>query len=121
MVKYKKPKIDYKTQRKSVAIPDQSLSIQEIVKRFVRGVPVDIVQRQPIYIDQNDHDLEKLSRMDFGEKAEMAQVFADQAADIQQEFEDRRQSQASFLAQERTKLDTEAALQAAKNSAKTTT
>lgn len=66
------PKIDYKKRRKSFAIPDQSMSIQEIVKRFVRGIPVDIIQRNAVYSDQNDHDLEKLNRMDFADKTQFA-------------------------------------------------
>lgn len=66
------PKIDYKKRRKSFAIPDQSMSIQEIVKRFVRGIPVDILQREAVYSDQSDHDLEKLNRMDFADKTQFA-------------------------------------------------
>lgn len=69
---YIQPKIDWKKRRKSSAIPDQSMSIQEIVKRFVRGIPVDILQREAVYSDQNDHDLEKLNRMDFAEKVQFA-------------------------------------------------
>lgn len=72
---YVSPKIDWKKRRKSIAIPDQSMSIQEIVKRFVRGIPVDIIQRDAVYSDQ-DHDLEKLNRMDFAEKAQFAQDLA---------------------------------------------
>lgn len=111
---YKSPKINYKKQRKSLAIPDQSLSIQEIVKRFVRGIPVDVLQREPVYADQNEFDLEKLSRMDFGEKAEYASNLRDKASKIQADFEDRRRSHDSLMAQEQQELENETALKTRK-------
>lgn len=77
MIQYKVPTIDRVRVRKSVCIPDQSMSVQEIVRRFVRGIPIDVKQREAVYVDQNDHDLEKLSRMDFGEKAEFARSEAE--------------------------------------------
>lgn len=65
--------VDYTTVRAtSQTIPDQSLSINEIVARFTRGIPVDTQVKRPVYADQNDYDLEKLSRMDFAEKAQLA-------------------------------------------------
>lgn len=63
----------WERKKKSQTVPDQSMSIGEIVKRFVRGIPVDVIKREPVYIDQGEYDLEKMSRMDFGERAEMAQ------------------------------------------------
>lgn len=83
-----RPKIDYAKVRKSVTVPDQSLSIQEIVKRFVKGIPVDVVQRQGVYIDQSDHDLEAMSRMGFAEKADMAEELLESAERIKQQLEE---------------------------------
>lgn len=97
---YVVPAVRWKGRRKSRTIPDQSMSIQEIVKRFVRGVPVDIVQREAVYSDQNDHDLEKLSRMDFGEKAEYARHMSEQserlATEIQERESEHRERQATL-------------------------
>lgn len=93
MTNYTKPTIDRKRIKPSVAIPDQSLSIQQIVQRYVRGLPVDVLQRKPIYIDQDEHDLEQLSRLDFGEKAELAIMLAHQAKALKDdlaEFESQR-------------------------------
>lgn len=59
--------------RKQLAIPDQALSLREIVKRFVRGVPVDVKHRDPIWIDQEEFDLELLSRSEFSEKMSIAE------------------------------------------------
>lgn len=91
---YKVPVIDYGKVRKSQVLPDQTLSIQEIVKRYVKGVPVDIARREAVYVDQNDHDLEKLSRMDFGEKAEYAQAMKQRADRLKTEFTERVKSAA---------------------------
>lgn len=85
-VTYAPPSVKYGKVRKSKTIPDQSMSIQEIVKRFVRGIPVDVVQRDPVYIDQEEDDLERLSRMDFGEKAEYAAALAERNARVQAEL-----------------------------------
>lgn len=86
---YKPPVVRWKGRRKSRTIPDQSMSIREIVKRFVRGVPVDILQREAVYSDQNDHDLEKLSRMDFGDKAEYARRMSEQAQSLGTELQEK--------------------------------
>lgn len=70
---YTPPKIDFTAQvRKSKTVPSQSMSIQEIVRKYVKGIPVDVQQRNGVYVDQNEVDLEKLSRADFGEKADYA-------------------------------------------------
>lgn len=87
--KRKRPKVDFKIRHTSLTVPDQSMSIREIVKRFVRGIPVDIRQRDPVYLDQSDHDFEKLSRMEFGEKAELADQLGAHAADLQREHNDK--------------------------------
>lgn len=71
-----------KVRSSSATLPNQAMSVNEIVKRFVRGVPVGVVKREPIYVDQNDMDLEKVSRMDFGEQYEMAEQFRNRAASI---------------------------------------
>lgn len=63
--------------RKGKTIPDQSMSIQTIVERYVRGLPSDVEHKTPVYVD-GDVDLEKVARMDFAEKAAYA-------AELQQE------------------------------------
>lgn len=84
---------DYGKVRKSRTVPDQSLGIKEIVKRYVRGIPVDVIQREGVYSDQNDHDLEKLARMDFADKFMYAEELADRAKKLQDELEERQADQ----------------------------
>lgn len=70
-------------------MPDQSMSIREIVRRFVRGIPVDVIQHEPVYSENDEHDLEKLSRMDFGAKAEFAEALGREAAQLESELNER--------------------------------
>lgn len=90
---YKKPRVSYsKIPVKSQTIPDQSMSIQEIVRRFVRGIPVDVVQRQPVYVDQSNHDLEAMSRMDFADKAFQAGEMRAQNEQVEAQIKAERQA-----------------------------
>lgn len=76
---YQRPDVNFKKKRKSVTIPDQAMSIQEIIKRYVKGIPVQLTQREETYIDQEEYDLEKLNRMDFADKSALADELRDKA------------------------------------------
>lgn len=67
--------IDYECEpkRKVLTIPDQSLSLREIMQRYVRGVPVDVTQREGVWIDQEEYDFESLARGEFSEKMSIAE------------------------------------------------
>lgn len=105
---YKRPSVDYKKVRKGQVVPDQSMSIREIVKRFVRGIPVDVLQRPGVFIDQNDHDLEQLSRMEFGDKAAMADELHAHAREIHaDQLEKERMQRETKQAEEAEKLEAE--------------
>lgn len=72
MLKHKiKFDVDYgKVPYKSKTVPDQSMSIHELVRRFVKGIPADVEQRRSVYNpDNNEVDLEKLGRLDPADKA----------------------------------------------------
>lgn len=68
--------------RPAVTIPDQSLTIPEILQRFTRNLPVNLKQSQPVWSTQTEFDLEALGRMDFHEKAEFAAQMAERAKEI---------------------------------------
>lgn len=53
---------------KSVVVPDQSLSLKEILERFTRGEPLSI-GREPMFHDSED-DLEKLRYLDLVDQDE---------------------------------------------------
>ena len=80
---------------KSQTIPDQSMSIHELVRRFVRGIPADVIQRKPVFNpDNNDVDLERLGRLDPADKAfQASEMFAQNkatASELQRTIDDRR-------------------------------
>lgn len=111
---YPLPQVDWKKKRPSKTLPDQSMSIQEIVKRFVRGIPVDVPNREAVYIDQSEDDLEKLSRMDFAEKAEYARQLGERANEMRSEMAEAvRRSK-----EEREKAESEAASKGSETPAK---
>ena len=82
----KRRKITTERGNVSRALPDQSLTIKEVLRRFVKGMPVDAVKREPVYQDVGI-DLEKLARADFGEQFELSQQFKQQAQDIEAKAE----------------------------------
>lgn len=100
---YGRPPIDYKKFRKSKTIPDQSLDIKEIVKRFVRGIPVDVIQRDAVYIDQSEHDLEQMSRMNFADKSAMADDLRVKAEQLKEEHNDRENDRKERAKEQATK------------------
>lgn len=106
---YKKPTVNYQVVRKSITIPDQTLSIREIVNRLRVGIPIDVIQRPKTYTDQVDYDLEKISRMDFGDKAAFAaelKDFTDSTIKLIQAREQARAATAAKQASMKTKVKT---------------
>lgn len=73
----------------SKTVPEQSLTINEIVAKYTRGIPVNTVIKKPIYSDQTDFDLEKLSRMEFDQKAALAAELREQAQQTVDEAQER--------------------------------
>lgn len=99
---YQPPTVKYNKRRKNRTIPDQSMSIKQIVEKYVRGIPVDVVKRQPVYIDQSQHDLEALSRMDFAEKAELAEQMRGEAQAMESQLNERERTRRANEQQART-------------------
>lgn len=73
--------------RKSKTLPDQALTPQQIMDRYLKGLPVNAIQRDRVYMDgDGDTDYEALSRMDFDEKAEVAARLRERAAQIEEQL-----------------------------------
>jgi len=86
MVNYKRkeaPVVQGKRTRPLQTVPDQSMTIPQILDRFTRNLPVGGKTNKPVYVDQTSFDLEALGRMDFHEKAEFAAEMAARAKEIQ--------------------------------------
>lgn len=58
--------MDY-SKEEYIVVPDQSLSLEEILQRFTRGEPLDILMDGE-YDDESDIDLEKLQKADLVDK-----------------------------------------------------
>lgn len=57
-----------------MTVPSQSMTIKQIVEKFVKNIPIDIKQRQAVFVSDNDRDLEKLGRLDPADAAYEAAV-----------------------------------------------
>lgn len=91
---YQRAAVNFKRSRKGKTVPDQSMSIKEIVRRFVRNIPIDVVQRTPIYLDQDEFDMEQISRMDFADKSALADELSARAKAIKEQLQGEVKAQA---------------------------
>lgn len=86
--KYKLRTPDFKVVRKSKTVPNQSMTIQDIVSRFVRGIPIDINIKPGVYHpDNNEHDLNKMSNLDTVDKAFLATEMREKNEQIKADIE----------------------------------
>lgn len=64
-----------------MTIPDQTLTIRQIVDRFAKGLPVEGA-KTPIW--DEDNDLPDFRTLDLAERQEMAHLYKNELEDIQQ-------------------------------------
>lgn len=77
MIYYVKPSHISHVGSESKTVPDDSMSMKEIVTRFTRGQKLDGMYREPIYdsgANFDSQDLEALSRMDAMEMAQYQDI-----------------------------------------------
>lgn len=108
--KYKKPssKATKFVQSRHV-MPKQSMTIREIVERFGRGLPVAVSQREKVFLESNDLDLEKLGRLDPTDKAFEArarQQSLDRVADKIQSERARKEQEKEIAARDKSQAKT---------------
>lgn len=104
-----KPAIGCKTGGIKLTVPNQAMSLEEILERFVRGEPVN-VGKDPVY-DDGDEDLEKLSHMDLVDKAE----YVERLKDTQKAY---KKQEADKVKAEKERLKAEAIAEAKKEAEK---
>lgn len=82
------PEHKEKTTGPSLTVPDETLSIKEIVEKHVRGQRIaDQLMRTPIYdsgADFDSDDLEKVKQMDLVEQDEIYERNAEKIAEIKE-------------------------------------
>jgi len=97
MVTYKHV-IPHREWGKSKTQPDLNLTVKQLFERFAKGLPVQQSQNQGVYLgDENDVDMEKVSRLPVIDKADMADEVAAQVSELQTKAEqiqaERREAQ----------------------------
>lgn len=90
--KMKPPVIKYGVQLPSTTLPDQALTVKEILRRFSKGIPVSQRQYDPVYLDQAEYDYEAINRLSFDEKFSLADEFRQRAEQIKAEIEAQRKA-----------------------------
>lgn len=65
----------------SMTIPDQTMSVAEIMQRYARGLPIEGA-KVPLY--DEDNDMPDINRLDLAERQEMIQQAKDELADIKE-------------------------------------
>lgn len=77
---------------KKIVVPNQSMSLQEILERFTRGEPLNI--GRDVQYHESDDDLEKLQTKDLVDKAEYVEKMKQTQKDFEKQ-ERRRQKAAA--------------------------
>lgn len=83
---------------KREVVPDQSMSLEEILSRFTRGEAVN-VGKDVNYHESND-DLEKVSRMDLVDKAEYSEKLRQTQFDFNKQQKAKAAAERKRLAEE---------------------
>lgn len=71
-----------------LTVPDQTMSIKEIMERFARGIPMDNVAKIPIY-DGEENQLPDIRTLDLSE----VQQLTEEARALGTKFRERREAQ----------------------------
>lgn len=71
---------------KSQVVPNQSMTLQEIIRRFIKKEPLPQM-KEGVYNEEYDYDLEKLSKADRTEQEQVIAEFKNKAAIARAEYE----------------------------------
>lgn len=73
----------------SLTIPDQAMSIQEILRRFAQGLPLG-GQKVPLYDEDLPFDAQQFQKMDLADKAEYIEANKRRIEGLESELNDQR-------------------------------
>lgn len=92
------------TGSKTLTVPDQSLSIPEIISRFSRGLTVD-QGKVPIYEDDiDDYSFIDLRKLDFAERQELREKIDIQVSELKTKFEQEKKRKFETEQEQKIKL-----------------
>lgn len=116
-VAFPKPSKGLKITGKRLVVPNQAMSLQEILERFTRNEPLPI--GKDVSYHESDDDLMRVSRMDLVDRQEYVQKLEEtkKAYDRQEKAKEKKRRE-KLEAEEREKIRL-AAIEEAKNQAKT--
>lgn len=78
--------VNFAKVRKGRAIPKQSMDLKEIVRRFIKRIPVEVSTQEPVYLDgYGDADMEKVDRLSTVDRAFHATEVAERTAILKKE------------------------------------
>lgn len=86
---------------KSIVVPDQSLSLKDILTRFTRGEPLNVAHPVAYGVEGMDTDLEKLSNADLVDKAE----YMDKLKNVQKLYDKQEKAKAAKEAADKAAAD----------------
>ena len=72
-----------------MTIPDQAMSIQEILRRFAQGLPLG-GQKVPLYDEDLPFDAQQFQKMDLADKAEYIEANKRRIEGLESELNDQR-------------------------------
>lgn len=78
----------------SLTVPDQAMSLKEILRRFASGIPMD-AGKVPIYDEEND--LPDFTKMDLADREALAQEYAEEVREIKERVKERETKRAEKL------------------------
>lgn len=103
-------RIPYSSVDVRITIPDDSLSIKDILYRFSRGLPLDKVVREPIYdddSDDNDEDFDVSIANEHLEFSEVAEAYQESVDVINSYNESLKQNENETTTDESTSSDSD--------------
>lgn len=95
-----KPSLGEFNRLPSMTVPDQTMSIPDILDRYTRGLPIGGA-KVPIF-DEED-DLPDIRTLDLAEREEMAESFKKEIEEIRSNDAKRKAAYAAYLAEKKAK------------------
>lgn len=115
--KFERKPVIGKRSRKLRTVPDQSLTVKEMYERFVRSVPIGVKSREGVFVDQDEHDLEAVSRLDLDQRQDFADAQKQRVEDLKADLKASEEAKQRAIEEKATKA-AEARLRSEKASKK---
>jgi len=85
------PKADPVPYAESLTIPNQSMTVLQMVQRYQKGLPID-GQAFPLY--QGEDALPDISHLDLADQQQIVEAYAEQLADIKNRLQTKAKTEA---------------------------